>query len=610
MANGRKPPPPRQPQPGEEPRRASATLLVALGIAASRLSGLCRETFTSRILGNSSVADAFAVAMRIPNLLQNLLGEGVLSASFVPVYSSMLGIAKLEGDAKLEDGDTHEGDAAHEARQVAGAVAGILMTTTGICVLTLIAFSRPITFILAPGLSAERFELAVSLTRITAVGVGFAVMSAWCLGVLNSHKRFFLSYVAPVLWNTAQIGALAVAWLLAFDIHDASRALAWGVTIGGAAQILVQLPLTLRILRGVHLSLGRGVPHVQEIKRRFIPAILGRGVIQVTSYLDLILASMLATGAVAALSRSQTLYMLPISLFAMSVAAAELPEMSRVAQNSVALTLKAAAGTRKVVFWMLLVAVIYVTVGDMIVQLLFEGGRFSPADTVLVWFIIATYGLSLPATGTSRLLTNTCYAMGDTSGPARIAAARMLISTVVGMICMFPMDRVIVGAEGLLNIAEMFKPAWTLTVAEREAVDVVRLGAVGLAVGSTVAAWVEVSLLTRLLKRKLYNRRALDTQTPQTPGNSYLRDNLEDVSVYDSVVSLSRAGGATFLTAAVLKSFVGSWPIILATPLVLGLSVSVYTIVAYRSGVEESQLILKPIRKIIWHSHNRRNRSR
>ena len=598
MADGHK-----QPQPRGEPRRASAVLLVALGIAASRLSGLCRETFTSRILGNSSVADAFAVAMRIPNLLQNLLGEGVLSASFVPVYSNMLGAAKLK------DGAAHE-KATHKARQVAGAVAGILMATTGIGVLTLIAFSRPITFILAPGLSAERFELAVSLTRITAVGVGFAVMSAWCLGVLNSHKRFFLSYVAPVLWNTAQIGALAMAWLLAFDIHDASRALAWGVTIGGAAQILVQLPLTLRILKGVHLSLGRGVQHVQEIKRRFIPAILGRGVIQVTSYLDLILASMLATGAVAALSRSQTLYMLPISLFAMSVAAAELPEMSRVAHNSVALTLKAEAGTRKVVFWMLLVAVIYVTVGDMIVQLLFEGGRFSSADTVLVWFIIATYGLSLPATGTSRLLINTCYAMGDTSGPARIATARMLISTVVGMIFMFPMDRVIVGAEGLLNIAEMFKPAWTLTVAERETVDVVRLGAVGLAVGSTVAAWAEVSLLTRLLKRKLYNRHTLDAQTLdaqttgsplQTPGSNYLRN----ISVYTSMASLSSAGGATFLTAAVLKSVVGSWPIILATPLVLSSSVFVYTVVAYRSGVAESHLILKPIRKIIWHRYNR-----
>ena len=225
--------------------RTSGALLVGLGIGASRLSGLGRETIASRLLGNTAAGDAFAVAMRIPNLLQNLLGEGVLSATFVPVYSRLL---------DSEDADGGLGDAG----RVAGAVAAALMLIVGLAVALIITFARPLALVLAPGLSAGRFELAVSLVRITALGTGLAVMSAWCLGILNSHRRFFLSYAAPVLWNAAQVAALIVAWILAFDLDDVARALAWGVAAGGLAQLVVQLPLTIRLAKGLRLRWTRG----------------------------------------------------------------------------------------------------------------------------------------------------------------------------------------------------------------------------------------------------------------------------------------------------------------------------------------------------------------
>ena len=297
-------------------------MLVALGIGASRLAGLGRETVASRLLGNTAAGDAFAVAMRIPNMLQNLLGEGVLSASFVPVYSRLIDEAGRDGDDPVEPG------------QVAGAVAAALAAVVGLAVLAVCTLARPITFVLAPGLDGERFELAVELVRITAVGTGFAVMSAWCLGVLNSHRRFFLSYAAPVLWNVVQVAALVVAWILAFDLDGVARAMAWGVAGGGLAQLLVQLPLTLRLARGLRLRWIRGHHALREVRSRFGPAVLGRGVLQVSAYFDLLLASLLATGAVAALYRAQMLYMLPVSLFAMSVAAAELPEMSRLSHDT------------------------------------------------------------------------------------------------------------------------------------------------------------------------------------------------------------------------------------------------------------------------------------
>ena len=541
-------------------------MLVALGIGASRLAGLGRETVASRLLGNTAAGDAFAVAMRIPNMLQNLLGEGVLSASFVPVYSRLLDEADYQGGDREDPG------------RVAGAVAAALMAIVGLAVALIVTLARPVTFVLAPGLEGERFELAVSLVRITALGTGFAVLSAWCLGVLNSHRRFFVSYAAPVLWNAVQVGALVAAWILALDLDGVARALAWGVAGGGLAQLLVQLPLTIRLARGLRLRWTRGHTGLREIRRRFGPAVLGRGVVQVSAYVDLMLASLLATGAVAALYRAQILYMLPVSLFAMSIAAAELPEMSRLADDPAAVAARSRAAIRRVAFWMLLAAAVYAAAGDLIVGLLFEGGVFESADTVLVWFVIAAYALGLPATGVSRVLQNACYAQGDTAGPARIAAIRVAVSAAVGIVVMFPLDRIVVGPDGLLGAADAIGLAWALPAAERAVDDVVRLGAVGLALGSAVAAWTEITLLSRRLGLPDAVRSALGT--PAT------------------------AGAVSFVATAALKLLVDGWPVILSAPLVATAAVLVYTVVAYRSGVAEAHLLLQPLRRALWTSRD------
>ena len=539
--------------------------MVALGIAASRLAGLGRETVASRLLGNTAAGDAFVVAMRIPNMIQNLLGEGVLSASFVPVYSQM-----LDESARKKGDRTDPG-------QVAGAVAAALMTVVGLSVALIVTLARPITFVLAPGLTGDRFELAVSLVRITALGTGFAVLSAWCLGVLNSHRRFFVSYAAPVLWNAVQVGALVAAWILAFDLDGVARALAWGVAGGGLAQLLVQLPLTLRLARGLRLRWMRGHAGLREIRRRFGPAVLGRGVVQVSAYVDLVLASLLATGAMAALYRAQILYMLPVSLFAMSVAAAELPEMSRQADDPVALATRSRSAMHKVAFWMLLAAAVYTAAGDLVVGLLFQGGVFSETDTVLVWFVVGAYALGLPATGLSRVLQNVCYARGDTAGPARIATVRVVVAAVVGMAVMFPLDRVVVGPDGLIA-ADSLGLAWALPEAERALGDAVRLGAVGLALGSAVAAWTEIVLLARRLRFEEAVRSAL--AAPAT------------------------AAAVAFTATAALKLLIGDWPLLLSAPLATAAAVSVYAVVAYRRGVAEAHLLLQPVRRALWTSRD------
>ena len=456
------------------------------------------------------------------------------------------------------------------------------MAIVGMAVAVLVTLARPITFVLAPGLSADRFELAVSLVRVTALGAGFAVLSAWCLGVLNSHRRFLVSYAAPVVWNAVQVGALVVAWILAFDLDGIARALAWGVAGGGLAQLLVQLPLTIRLARGLRLRWMSGNNRLREIRSRFGPAVLGRGVVQLSAFLDVMLASLLATGAIAALYRAQILYTLPVSLFAMSVAAAELPEMSRLAHDPAALAARARLALRRVAFWMLLTTVVYVAAGDLVVGLLFEGGAFESADTVLVWFVVAAYALGLPATGMSRVLQNTCYAMGDTAGPARAAAFRVAVSAAVGMVVMFPLDRVIVGPDGLLNLADALGLAWALPIAERTLPDTVRLGAAGLALGSAVAAWVEIGLLSRVVRRRVGRTRSARAAL--------------GAPVVPAVVA--------FIFAATLKLLVEDWPVLLAAPLVAGAATVVYAVVAHRRGVSEAQMLLQPVRRIVRRQRN------
>ncbi len=543
------------------PRRTfGGSTLVAAGIALSRLAGLLREMVTSRVLGLSLAADAFAAAARIPNLLQNLLGEGVLSASFVPVYSQML-----------------DADDEADANRVAGAVGALLAVVTGVAVLVLVVAARPITTVLAPGLSGQRFELAVDFTQIMAVGIGFLVMSAWCLGILNSHRSFFLPYAAPVLWNAAQVVALLFIWWRDWALEDAARGLAIAVAVGGLLQLLIQLPTVRRLARGIRFRPDNHHWAVKEIRRRFAPAVLGRGVVQLSAYLDLMLATFLAAGALSALFKAQMLYTLPVSLFAMSVAASELPEMSRLADQPAALVARTHRSLDRIAFWMLLAAFVMIAAGDLVVGVLFQGGEFDATDGVLVWFILGAYAIGLPAIGASRLLQNTCYAVGDTRGPARIAAVRVAIAAVIGLVVMFPLDRVLVGPDGLLGLGDIlaFGPLGEET---RNTGDAVRLGAVGLAIGSAIGAWVELTLLSNLLRRTVP-----DLGDPRR-------------SLRGPVV----AAAAAFVVTAAVKLIAAPLPLLFEAAVVGAVALFAYTTICFRTGVRDAHLLLRPVRRIIW----------
>ena len=487
-------------------RRSSA--LVSAGILLSRVSGLLRERAVGHFLSLTPAANAFAYAFRIPNILQNLLGEGVLSASFIPVHVRLL-------DAGREE----------DARRLAGTVLGLLAATAGTAAVAMVLLAEPLASLLAPGKDQAFQQLVASLLRIVAPGLALLVISAWCLGVLNSHRRFFLSYVAPVVWNLAQIVLLVVAgimWLedptapcgptpdLGCSAPDAvlaslARALAWGTLVGGALQVLVQVPTVRSLTPGVRPQLGPIGPHVREVVRAFLPVVTGRGVVQLATFVDLVLASLLAGAALATLQKVTILAVLPVSLFGMAVAAAELPELSSDGTRADLATVRRRVndGLERAAFYVLPTLIGFVVLGDVLVAALLGSGAFGPSESQLVWLVLIGSTVGLLATTSSRLLQSVLYGGGDTRSPARIAILRVTISSVLGLVLMFQFDRIQVFATGLALAEGASLPAFGPVSADlRDLDEIFRLGALGITAAASIGALVEYRLLRELVERR------------------------------------------------------------------------------------------------------------
>jgi putative peptidoglycan lipid II flippase len=455
------PPARRAPPPGG----GKGALLVGAGIFLSRIVGLVRELALAHFLGNSPAANVFKAALRIPNILQNLFGEGVLSASFIPVYAGLVG----------------KGEHA-EARRVAGGVLGLLALVTALLTALGVLATPWLVDVIAGGYEGEMRALTVRVVRILFPGVGLLVLSAWCLGILNSHRHFFLSYAAPVLWNLALIGTL-----LAVGVGGGEErlvvALAWGAVLGSALQLGVQVPQVLRLAGGVRPRLTLAEPGVRKVVRSFGPVVVGRGVVQLSSYVDTALATFVSATALAPLTYGQTLYMLPISLFGMSVSAAELPELARAGAGAdtpeahARVRERLGAGRRRITFLVVPSAAAFLLLGDVVSGgvLGWTGGAFGPADARVVWAVLAGATVGLVASTLGRLYSSALYAAGDTRSPLRFALAR-------------------VGLGAALAVALVFGTRGHVPDAVRVAL---------LPAASGVAAWLEFHLLRGAVHRRV-----------------------------------------------------------------------------------------------------------
>ncbi|HEX6731055.1 MAG TPA: murein biosynthesis integral membrane protein MurJ [Pyrinomonadaceae bacterium] len=519
-------------QPAESRLESSgkSAFFVGAGILISRIVGLIRQRVFAHYFGSSWVGDSFAAAFRIPNFLQNVFGEGALSASFIPVYAKLL----AEGDEK-------------EARRVANAIFGLLALITSVIVLIGVLGAPVIVTIIAAGFKDERRQLTIELVRIFFPGAALLVLSAWCLGVLNSHHRFFISYTAPVVWNVSIISSL-IFFGSRLELAPLALAAAWGSVVGSALQFGVQLPTVLRLLKRFRPSLDVATGHVSHVIRNFFPVFMSRGVIQISAFVDEFLATFLGQGAVVAMTYAQSLYTLPVSLFGMSVSAAELPAMSKAlgTDQVVAETLRNRLnpGLQRIAFFIVPSAMAFLALGDIIAGALYQTGRFNRGDSIFVWSILAGSSIGLLASTLGRLYSSTFYALRNTRTPLRYAIVHVVLATVLGYLCSIPLPR-------WLGIDQQW-------------------GVAGLSASASVAGWVEFVLL-----RKSLNQRIGRTGLPW---------------LYVGQLVVAAIAGA--IIAWAFKLLLGPWHPIPLAMIVLGSYGIVYFGVTFAFGIRESRNLI------------------
>ncbi len=460
-----------EPSPKRPARRSSgAAFLVAAGILLSRIAGLVRQRVFGRYLGISPAADAYTAALRIPNFLQNLFGEGILSASFIPVYSRLL----AQGDEEA-------------AGKVASVVASLLALAVGALTLLGVIAAPVIVTIVAPGFHGDVRELTLSLVRIMFPGVGLLVLSAWCLGVLNSHRRFFNSCVAPVLWNAAIVASLVIFGRGMVGSRAGQFQLAiwagWGMVAGAALQLGFLAPSAIALVKRLRPSLDWRNAHVRDVLGSFPNIVASRGVVQLSAFIDQALATLIGSGANAAMFYAQTIYLVPVSLFGMSVSAAELPEMSQISgatgtpgEVQARLRERLAGGLARIAYFVIPSVVAFLALGDVVVAALFQTGAFGRDGTQFVWLILAGSTVGLLATTQSRLFSSTFYALRDTRTPLRFAVIRVALTAALGALAAWASIR-----------------GWWRA----------QYGAAGLTASAGLAGWLEFLLLRRALVARI-----------------------------------------------------------------------------------------------------------
>ena len=436
---------------------ARAASIVGAGILVSRVFGFVRNFLFARYLGITDAADAYTAALKIPNFVRNLLGEGTISASFIPVYSAMLG----RGDPR-------------DARRLAGAVLGLLLLFVSVLTLAGIALAPALSALFLQAYDPVTRELATRLMRVMFPMTGIMVISGWCLGIQNSHRRFFISYASAALWSVAQI-VLLLGWgPRTEELAQLAWYLAWATLIGAVLQVAAQLPEALTLTAPLRVRLDASAPGLAATLRNFVPVVIALGVVQISAFVDVFLAGWLPDGTLASLEYARIVFLLPIGLFGVSVAAASLPELAREssARAMEPLRERLRNGWMRIVFYIVPSTVVFIAFGDHIISLLYRSGQFGLTATNIAHLILGAFALGLLGFASVKLFASAFYAMQDYRTPLR---------------------------AGLVGLIVFCATAGALTFALRDSY----LGAAGIALGSSIAAYANLGTLLHGLQRRV-----------------------------------------------------------------------------------------------------------
>jgi putative peptidoglycan lipid II flippase len=438
-----------------KPGLARSAGLIGVATLTSRLLGLLRDQVLAYMFGAGNAMDAFNVAFRIPNLLRDLFAEGAMSAAFVPTFTRKLTSSGREG-------------AWHLGNQVISA----LLVSTGAIVVLGIVFAYPLTHLFAaeyqqvPG----KFELTVTLTRIMFPFLTLVAVAAAIMGMLNALDRFFVPALSPAMFNIATIlCALLIAPVLpSAGVHPVV-AVAIGAVLGGAGQVALQWPVLRHAGYRYRAMLNLRDPGLREVFVLMGPSIAGLAATQVNLFVNTVLATGQGTGAVSWLNYAFRVIYLPIGMFGVSVATAALPALSRDAAADAlgGMTRTLSSGLRLMLTLNVPATAGLIALAAPIIELLFERGRFTPADTAATAQAVMLYSIGLIGYSTVKLTAPSFYALRDPRTPVMIG----VITVTVNIILNFALVRL--------------------------------MGYRGLALGTALAATLNASLLLVLLRNRL-----------------------------------------------------------------------------------------------------------
>ncbi|MEQ1693632.1 MAG: lipid II flippase MurJ, partial [Gemmatimonas sp.] len=326
----------------------------------------------------------------------------------------------------------------------------------------------------APGFDPARAELTTRLTRVLFPMTGLMVISGWCLGIQNSHRRFFWSYASAALWSVAQIVLLLWWGNAAKSLSELAWWLAWATLVGSVLQVGAQLPEVIRLVGVLRPTLDRATDGVTQTLRNIGPVMLALGVVQISSLIDVQIASFLPTGAVSSISYASLIALLPVSLFGVSVAASSLPEFSRESDTTRdgALLERLRAGWQRILFYIIPCAVVFLAYGDLCVGMLLRNGRFGAAEQHVVRLVLAGSAIGLVSFASVKLLASVYYALQDYRTPLRASVSSL-------------------GASALaaVSLAYLFRhETWA---------------AAAITVGSALGSFVNLAVLVRGLRSRL-----------------------------------------------------------------------------------------------------------
>ncbi len=393
---------------------------------ASRVLGFARDMLIAALLGDGPVADAFFVALRLPNLFRRLFGEGAFNAAFIPAFSGMLA---AEGRPLAE--------------RFASAAFGTMAVGLGVLVLLGEIFMPGVVRLLAPGFSGDpgKFAITIILCRITFPYLVLICLTALVSGVLNGLDRYAAAAGSAMLFNVSTIAAMI--WLTPY-VATAGHALAWGLLFSGVAQ----LGLLLVALRRAGFALRpRGpllTPQIRLLLRRMAPGLLGAGVTQLNVVIDGIIASLLPAGSVSLLYYADRVQQLPLGVIGAAVGTAMLPLLSRQVRAGEA---NAAADTanRAIEYALVLTlpaALALIVLREPVIAVLFGRGAFnSVADIKASAGALAAFAVGLPAFVLVRVLAPCFFARTDTATPVKVGVVAVAVNLVLNVAFMRPLQQ-------------------------------------------------------------------------------------------------------------------------------------------------------------------------